>query len=349
MDISSQITEIRQKFGSNLCILGHHYQSDAIVQHCDYLGDSLELARRVPSISAEHIVFCGVSFMGESAALLTKKGQKVYLPDPNSDCMMALMASSCQVKMVLESCAKLGPILPLAYVNTQIGLKAQVGAFGGCVLTSANAKTILSWALAQDKTILFLPDKHLARNTANALGLGPQDYAQLCLNSLGVENLPELMLKKRLLIWPGCCPLHGQMTAELVTSARKRPEYCKIYVHPECPPEVVAVSDGAGSTSYLIKQAAKQAEEGPFELILGTEGHLVERLAKRHADKLKISPLFKTYCPDMSATTEEKLLKLLQDLQTNQAKPVRLNQEELAPAKEALDLMLKVSSQEKKA
>ncbi|MBO4295547.1 MAG: quinolinate synthase NadA, partial [Desulfovibrio sp.] len=75
-DISSAIESIRQRLGSRLCIMGHHYENDAIVEHCDVTGDSLELARRIPSIDAEFIVFCGVSFMGESAALLASPSQK---------------------------------------------------------------------------------------------------------------------------------------------------------------------------------------------------------------------------------------------------------------------------------
>ncbi len=90
-DITAAVAALKEQLGDRLCIMGHHYQNDAVVAHCDVTGDSLELARRVPGVDAEHIVFCGVFFMGESAALLAKPGQAVHLPEPGADCMMSLM------------------------------------------------------------------------------------------------------------------------------------------------------------------------------------------------------------------------------------------------------------------
>ena len=100
--ISSRIEAIRKKYGSDLVILGHHYQADEVVEHVDIVGDSLELARRIPDIEARNIVFCGVFFMAESASLLARPGQKVFLPDHSADCAMARMAKAEDVEKVLD-------------------------------------------------------------------------------------------------------------------------------------------------------------------------------------------------------------------------------------------------------
>ncbi len=143
---SDAITAIKQGLGDRLCIMGHHYQHDDVVRHCDVTGDSLELARRIEGIDAEHIVFCGVYFMGESAALLAKPGQSVHMPAWDANCMMSLMTPAGLARTVLLQLQATGrKIVPLAYVNTTLALKAVVGEFGGAVCTSANARTMLAW------------------------------------------------------------------------------------------------------------------------------------------------------------------------------------------------------------
>ena len=343
-DISLKISALREQLGKNLCILGHHYQSEAVIQHCDLTGDSLELARQIETIEARYLVFCGVYFMGEAAALLTRAGQQVFLPEPHADCMMALMASGCHVRNVLLELQAMGQdVLPIAYVNTSVGLKAQVGAFGGAVCTSANAKEVLNWALTNGKKVLFLPDKHLARNTAQALGLGPDDWQILRLSGDGLLDKAQDLTSKRLFIWPGCCPIHSQMRVQDVQAMRRQYPGCAIYVHPECPPEVVKACEGAGSTSFLIKEAQRLANEQSIkDLIIGTESNLVTRLALRHKDALRLLPLKEAYCPDMNAVTEEKLLTLLQNIERGTAQAVALQEAERQPAKAALARMLTI-------
>ena len=190
---SDAITAIKQGLGDRLCIMGHHYQHDDVVRHCDVTGDSLELARRIEGIDAEHIVFCGVYFMGESAALLAKPGQSVHMPAWDANCMMSLMTPAGLARTVLLQLQATGrKIVPLAYVNTTLALKAVVGEFGGAVCTSANARTMLAWALEEagpDGAVLFMPDKHLGRNTGLQLGLGPDDWHVLRLS--GKNGLAE--------------------------------------------------------------------------------------------------------------------------------------------------------------
>lgn len=344
-NLSQKISALRAQFGKKLCILGHHYQTEAIIQHCDRTGDSLELARQITSIDAQYLVFCGVYFMGEAAALLTRPNQKVFLPDPHADCMMALMASGCHVHNVLCELQAMGKdVVPIAYVNTSVGLKAQVGAFGGAVCTSANAQEVLSWALSTNKTVLFLPDKHLARNTARALGLNADDWQILRLSGDGLLDTAQDLKQKRLLIWPGCCPIHSQMRLQDVQGLRSDLSDCAIYVHPECQPEVVEACDGAGSTSYLIKTAEELAKASSSKkVVIGTESNLVARLRQRHKDRLELLPLKEAYCPDMNAITEQKLFTLLQNIQLGSAQAVMIKAAEREPAQAALQRMLTIT------
>ncbi|WP_417292066.1 quinolinate synthase NadA, partial [Desulfovibrio porci] len=211
-EITAAVTALKKQLGARVRIMGHHYQSDAVVAHCDITGDSLELARRVPDVDAEHIVFCGVFFMGESAALLAKPGQAVHLPAPDADCMMSLMTPAGLARRVLEQLTATGRrVVPLAYVNTTLALKAVVGEYGGAVCTSANAETMLRWALDQGDGVLFLPDKHLGRNTAGKLGLTPDEQHILRLNGHGLIDAERQPRDRPLLLWPGCCAIHARL------------------------------------------------------------------------------------------------------------------------------------------
>ena len=261
-DTSTAIASLKKQMGANLCIMGHHYQNDAIVQHCDITGDSLELARRVPGIEAAHIVFCGVYFMGESAALLAKPGQNVHLPSMDADCLMSRQTPAPLARKVLEQLAARGrKIIPLAYVNTDLALKAVVGEFGGAVCTSANAKVMLRWALDQGDGVLFLPDRHLGNNTAEALGISQDDRHVLRVGAAGLVQPETQALDRKLLLWPGCCAIHARFEPDDVEAIRAQHPGCRVIAHPECRQEVIEACDGAGSTSYLIKEAARVAAD----------------------------------------------------------------------------------------
>ena len=324
-DISSAIETIRQRLGSRLCIMGHHYENDAVVEHCDIIGDSLELARRIPSIDAEFIVFCGVSFMGESAALLAKPGQAVLMPEPKADCQMARMSTAVAARRVLGQLRELGlNVLPLAYVNTDVPLKAVVGEFGGSVCTSANAKSMMEWAFNAAERVLFLPDMHLGRNTARQLGIPEDQWHILELGADGIANPSAQPLRRTLLLWPGC----------------------RVTGHPEASPEVTALCDAAGSTSFLIKDAEARAADGVREtLVVGTEINLVHRLAKRCQGSCRIVPLVDgeaAACPDMAMVTPEKLLASLESIESGTWTKVVLNEADREPARLSLTRMLKI-------
>ncbi len=346
-EITAAVTALKKQLGARVRIMGHHYQSDAVVAHCDITGDSLELARRVPDVDAEHIVFCGVFFMGESAALLAKPGQAVHLPAPDADCMMSLMTPAGLARRVLEQLTATGRrVVPLAYVNTTLALKAVVGEYGGAVCTSANAETMLRWALDQGDGVLFLPDKHLGRNTAGKLGLTPDEQHILRLNGHGLIDAERQPLDRPLLLWPGCCAIHARLRPEQAEAARATYPGCRLVAHPECRPELIERCDAAGSTSFLIREAARLAGEAPGStLVIGTENNLVDRLADRHKGRCRILPLGRAYCPDMAKVTEAKLLATLSAIAHGTAEPLAVEAALCGPARRSLTRMLEVCGQ----
>ncbi len=336
---SKTISDLKAKFGKKLAILGHHYQADDIIRHTDLKGDSLELARQIEKLDAEYIVFCGVHFMAESAAIVRKDNQKVYIPDSSAGCVMANMAPAELVDTVLSKILnETGrKIIPLAYVNTPAAVKAVCGKHGGSVCTSANAEKMLKWALERGDGVLFLPDKNLALNTADQLGIPEEKRLILDIRNKGANLDTTATMDKQLLIWPGLCAIHQRFKLSQIEKLRKEHPDAKVIVHPECPPELVKAADGNGSTSYLIKYVT----EAPLgsTIIVGTETNLVNRLAKQFPDK-HIIPLSVSFCSNMAKVTEQKLAELLKNIETSKFEDV--SDDIRIPAKVALERMLKV-------
>lgn len=337
MDTATAIATLKARLGDQICIAGHHYQHESVVQHCDIVGDSLELARKVAAVTAPHIILCGVFFMAESAALLARPGQKVYLPDHAADCVMARMTPAALLEEVLQRCNSTGGrVVPLAYVNTSLAVKSVVGRFGGAVCTSANAAAMLRWALDRGERVLFLPDANLGRNMARQVGLSETEQYILNIRRKGREQMtfpPEA----RLLLWPGCCAVHAKLRPEHVAAARAAFPGCVVAVHPECTPETVLAADGAGSTSYLIRYVT-EAPAGST-VVIGTEENLVERLRVRYAQHCTVRPLRDIFCSNMAKISAEKLLATLQDIAAGRAEAISIK-EDKAPARAALERML---------
>ena len=314
------IEELRSTLGGRLTIVGHHYEQEATIQHCDIRGDSLELARRVPGIASDYIVFCGVYFMAESAALLAREGQQVLLPDHSADCVMAQMTPARLLDRVLGRLTASGrKLVPLAYVNTSLAVKAVVGRYGGAVCTSANAEKMMNWAFRQGDGVLFLPDKNLARNTARKLGITGRDTHILVL-------------------WPGLCAIHARFHPEQIEAVRKADPSCKVIVHPECSPEVVRAADGAGSTTYIIEYV-RNAPDGAH-IYVGTEINLVERLAREQEGRIRVEALRSSACSNMAKITPEKLRATLEGIVAGNTDPITVPSEDSAPAKASLERML---------
>lgn len=288
-ELENMIKDIKEKLGKKLYIPGHHYQKDEVIQFADATGDSLKLAQlAAENREAEHIVFCGVHFMAETADILTTDNQKVYLPDMRAGCSMADMADIYQTERAWEFLQVLfgDTILPLTYVNSTAAIKAFVGANGGATVTSSNAEKMVQWAFSQKERLLFLPDQHLGRNTAYNIGIGLDEMAVYN----PIENTIEFdgpLEKVKVILWKGHCSVHENFTVENIADVRRRYPDMKIIVHPECRREVVGLSDEAGSTNYIIKTI--EASPPGSAWAIGTEMNLVKRLIAQHPDKQIVS------------------------------------------------------------
>lgn len=338
-ETAAAIDVLRERLGDSLVIMGHHYQADEVVSHVDKVGDSLELARMVEDIEARHIVFCGVHFMAESARLLAAERQDVHLPAMDASCVMSDMAPAGLLDTVITRLLSTGRrIVPLAYVNTSLAIKAVVGKHGGAVCTSANARTMLKWALEQGDAVLFLPDKNLGNNTADQLGLPEAERQVLNIRRNGGLLDLEAARRARLLLWPGCCAVHACFKPAMAEEARRAHRGARVVVHPECSPAMVRAADAAGSTSFLIRQA-QDAPEGST-LVVGTEINLVRRLAKQHAGRIQVLPLAVSACSNMGKVTAERLLTTLRAIENGSARPVEVDEALKEPARAALTRML---------
>ncbi|EPY12930.1 MULTISPECIES: quinolinate synthase NadA [Paenibacillus] len=341
-EMEQRVRDIKQRFGSRLLIPGHHYQKDEVIQFADITGDSLQLAQRITD--AEFIVFCGVHFMAETADMLSSPSQVVVLPDMRAGCSMADMANMQQTEVAWERLQALygDTIIPLTYVNSSAEIKAFVGRHAGATVTSSNAKEVLAWAFKQKERILFLPDQHLGRNTAYDLGIPLRDMA------LWDPELGELVTDRedvqgiQVILWKGHCSVHEKFTVDNIRSVRERDPEIQIIVHPECSREVVALSDYAGSTKYII-DTINAAEPGT-KWAVGTEMNLVNRIIHTHPDK-QIESLNPNMCPCLTMNRID-LPHLLWSLeQIDQGKPVGIitvPESIKVDAVKALDRMLQI-------
>jgi len=296
--LEARIAAAKAELSDRLLILGHHYQRDEVIRWADARGDSLKLARYAAENDwASDIVFCGVHFMAESADVLTGPGQRVVLPDLNAGCSMADMADIDEVEECWEALAgviDVERVVPITYVNSSAAVKAFVGRHGGACCTSSNARGVVTWALERGDRILFVPDQHLGRNTALALGYPLSDTAvwNPRLEQGGLEDRD--IKDARFLLWKGHCSVHQRFTPAHVAAARAEHPGVEVLVHPECSHDVVALADKVGSTERILAWV----EEAPAGSVLavGTEIHMVRRMAAEHPDKtvFSLDPLI---CP----------------------------------------------------
>ncbi len=307
-DLAARVAEAKRRLGERLVILGHHYQRDDVITFADARGDSFGLSRYAATRQdAEFVVFCGVHFMAESADILTASHQQVLLPDLNAGCSMADMADEEEVEQLwdeLEGVIDLERVVPVTYMNSAASLKAFVGRHGGAVCTSSNARAILRWALGLEGAapvaggrgdkVLFFPDQHLGRNTGFQLGFSGGDM-RVVNPRLSLGGLEERDAKEAtFLLWKGHCSVHQRFSADQVSAFRASQPGGIVIVHPECAHEVVELADQVGSTDYIIR--AVDAAPAGSVIAVGTEIHLVDRLAKEHPDR-KVVSLDPLVCP----------------------------------------------------
>jgi quinolinate synthase len=297
-DLERSIRAAKDELGSRLLVLAHHYQRPEVFRWADATGDSFKLAKFAQANDqATDIVFCGVHFMAESADVLTGDHQRVVLPDLNAGCSMADMADIDQVEEaweVLADVVDVDRVVPITYMNSSAALKAFVGRNGGAVCTSSNARAILEWALARGEKVLFFPDQHLGRNTAYAMGYGAADE-RVWNPRLETGGLEEVDLKEAtFLLWKGHCSVHQRFRPEHLAAARAEHPTVEVIVHPECANDVVSIADRVGSTERILEWV----QEAPAGAVLGigTEVHMVQRLAAEHPDKT-IFTLDPLVCP----------------------------------------------------
>jgi quinolinate synthase len=267
---------LKLKDERNAVILVHNYQRDDVKDVADMLGDSLELSRKAVETTAEVIVFCGVHFMAETAAILNPD-RTVLLPDVNAGCPMADMITAEQLRQKKKE-------LPEATVVCYVNSTAEVKAESDYCCTSANGVKIVESLDSEE--ILFVPDQYLGKYIASKTG-------------------------KKMTLWPGYCPTHARLQPEEIIKRKQEYPQAKVVVHPECRPEVIALADEALSTSGMVRYARR---EDVSELIVGTEVGLIDRLKKENPGKKFIPVSENAICPDMKLITPEKVLRSLETM-----------------------------------
>ncbi len=336
----AKIAAIKARMGKRLLILGHHYQVDEVVRFADCTGDSFKLARDgAAHPEADYIVFLGVHFMAESADILAAPHQQVILPDLAAGCSMADMANIDQVE---TAWAELGrrDITPVTYMNSSAAIKAFCGRHGGAVCTSSNARKIITWALEQNRRMLFLPDQHLGRNTCQAMGIPLSDMAIWDPHALPEENLANGCDRAKIVLWKGHCSVHVKFLPEHVDAMRANHPGIRVIVHPECPYETVQKADESGSTERLIKIVSDAPDGSTFAI--GTEINLVARLAEKFPKKkvLSLSGIA-CLCATMYRIDPAHLLWALENLAEGVVvNRIRVSDSDKRDAKLALDRML---------
>lgn len=352
-----RIQRVRAEMGSQLLILGHHYQRDEIIELTDLRGDSYGLsAMAADDDQCRAIVFCGVHFMAETADILANRPERlaargglrvpVMLPDLKAGCSLADMADIGQVERCWAELAEVidtDDLTPITYVNSTAKLKAFCGRHGGIVCTSSNARAALEWAFQRHSRALFFPDQHLGRNTARAMGI-PLEQMPLWNPHRGRlgGNSTETIRASRVILWHGCCCIHQRFLPEDI--ARFREEYpgIKIIVHPECMMEVVDLADAVGSTRKII-QTVEQSPPGT-RWAIGTESHLVDRLRREHPEQdIHLLSARPSICGSMSRITLPRLCWTVENLAAGTpVNVIEVEQDAARWALESLQRMLAV-------
>jgi quinolinate synthase len=261
----------------NAVILAHNYQTGEIQDIADFTGDSLALSIKAAATDADVIVFCGVKFMAETAAILSP-GKTVLLPDKNAGCPMADMITAVQLRELKQ---KHPGAVVVCYVNSSAEVKAE----SDYCCTSANAVEVVE-SLPKDKKIIFVPDQHLGHFVVEKTG-------------------------RDMILWPGYCTTHVFITEDDIKKARAAHPGAIVMAHPECTEPVKAVSDKLFSTGQMLK-FAKQSDVKSF--IIATETGIIHSLKKENPGKEFYPVTTRAVCPNMKRITLDKVLWSLEDM-----------------------------------
>ena len=297
--MKAEIEHLKQE--KNAVILAHYYAPPEIQAVADHVGDSFYLAKVAKQSIADILVFCGVSFMGESAKILNPD-KKVLMPDLTADCPMAHMV---QPGKIAQMRAEYKDLAVVCYINSTAELKAQSDV---CV-TSPNAVKIVK--SLPHKNIFFIPDRNLGRFVA--------------------KQVPE----KNIILNDGCCPIHAKITAKQVLAEKVMHPQAKVLAHPECEPDVLAIADYVGSTAEIIAYAKNDCAES---YIICTEMGVQYRLLKDNPQKHFYFPAPTPCCSGMKRNTPDQLLAVLRD-ETNEVQITEeLRRKALIPLDKMLEL-----------
>ena len=272
-DLQNRIAQLKKE--KNAVILAHYYVHDEVQQAADYIGDSFYLSKLATKVEADTIVYCGVSFMGESAKILNPE-KRVLMPDETADCPMAHMADQERIARLREQYEDLAVV---CYINSTAELKC----YADVCVTSSNATKIVR--KLPNKNIFFIPDENLGRYVAG--------------------QVPE----KNFIFNDGFCHVHAAVLAEQVKAAKESHPQARLLVHPECKPAVLELADFIGSTSEIIDYATACDAK---EYIIGTELGVLYELKQKNPDKVFYSAGPALCCPNMKKISLEKIIYVLE-------------------------------------
>jgi len=275
-ELIARLSELRKQ--RNAVVLAHNYQRGEVQDAADFVGDSLGLSQQAAGTEADVILFCGVDFMAETAAILCPE-KVVLVPDRHAGCPMANMVTVRELRAVKS---RHPDAVVVCYVNSSADVKAE----SDVCCTSANAVKVLS-SIPAEREVLFIPDRSLGEYAAKQAG-------------------------RKVILWPGYCPTHHHIRREDVLKARQEHPEAEVVVHPECTSDVIEVADHVASTSGMLRVCGRSAAK---EFIIGTEIGLLHRLRKENPDKrfYEASPL--ADCPNMKLNTLEKMVWSLEDME----------------------------------
>jgi quinolinate synthase len=271
-----KIAQLKKK--RNAVILAHNYQLGEIQDLADFQGDSLGLSIEAAKSDAEVIVFCGVHFMAEPAAILSPQ-KIVLLPDKHAGCPMANMINAEQLRTLKRHHPD---AVVVCYVNSSAAVKAE----SNYCCTSANAVEVVN-SLGKDTKIIFVPDQYLGQFVAQRTG-------------------------RNLILWPGYCPTHVMITADDVNKAKAEHPDALVMAHPECTEPVKKLADEILSTSQMVKFVAKSTAK---QFIVATENGIIHSLKKQRPDAEFYPATQRAICPNMKKITIDKVIASLEDMQ----------------------------------
>ena len=276
ISIEEKIQQLKHERGA--IIIAHNYQPDEVQAIADFTGDSLELSRKAAELDEEVIVFCGVHFMAETAAILSPE-KTILLPDRFAGCPMADMITAEQLQA--KKAEHPGAVV-ITYVNSSAAIKAE----SDLCCTSSNAMKVVS-SVPADKEIIFVPDTHLGHYVQEQLG-------------------------REMIIWDGYCPTHSRIREVDIKREKEEHPNAKIMAHPECPLGIREMADLLLSTGQMVTEARESEHK---EFIVATEMGMLYRLRNENPDKKFYSVSERALCPNMKKIDLEKVLWALEDMQ----------------------------------